>query len=164
MVRCWLLQSPARQGVPFFMNRLCFCVALTLLSLPALAQPLVVEDAWVRAMPPTQRMTAAYMRLTNAGNEAVEVRGVTALGAGEASIHATRREGDQVRMEALDSLTVAGGETVQLQPAGLHIMLMGLERMPAVGETLELCLETNAGRQCLNAEVRRDAPGGHDHH
>ena len=139
----------------------------TLLAFTALdvaGQALVVEDAWVRAMPPAQRMTAAYMTLRNTGDAPVVVESVSAQGAAEASLHATRRDGDRVRMEAIDKLTVDPGATVKLAPGGLHVMIMGVAQMPAVGDTRELCLQTNSGAQCFAATVRKQGPGDHSHH
>ena len=51
------------------------------LSCEASAQALVIHDAWVRAMPPGQTMTAAYMQLENPGEQAVRVDGVEAFAA-----------------------------------------------------------------------------------
>lgn len=142
-----------------------FTAALALLAGTARAE-LTISNAWVRAMPPTQRMTAAYMDLHNAGTDAVTIRGVTADGVGEASLHQTRREGDRVRMEAVEVLTVPAGGHLSLAPGGLHLMLMGLASMPAAGEVMRLCLELDRDAVCSDAEVRRDAPaaaGGHSH-
>jgi copper(I)-binding protein len=120
--------------------------------------PLSVDNPWVRAMPPTQRMTAAYMVLGNDGEQPLTVSGVRAAGA-DASLHATTREGDTMRMVAVPELVLAPGERAVLAPGGLHIMLMGMQSVPAPGETVELCLQTSAGETCVEAPVRRDAPG-----
>lgn len=125
------------------------------LACGALAMPLShagdvlrIEGGWVRAMPPTQRMTAAYMSIRNAGAEPVSVTGASASSAADVSLHTTRRDGDRVRMEAVDTITIAPGETATLAPGGMHVMLMGLERMPAAGEQVELCLQSSAGQYC----------------
>ena len=138
----------------------CAAILASLLLLPviAAAEPLQIEDGWVRALPPTQRMTAAYMTLHNAGDEALEVLSVSSDAAGHASLHATRRDGDRVRMEAVESLALQPGERVELAPGGLHVMLMGMERMPAAGETFGLCLQTSAGEQCTELPVLREPP------
>lgn len=129
-------------------------------ALPAAAespQPLVIADAWVRAMPPGRPMTAAYLRIANPGAAPVIVSGVTSS-VGEASLHESRRVDGQMQMRELPRLEVpAAGETV-LAPGGLHIMLMGLESTPAEGDTLRLCLVTDTGEVCTDAPVRRQAP------
>ena len=122
------------------------------------AEALLVEGAWVRAMPPTQRMTAAYMTLKNAGSVPVVLRGARAPLAAHAGLHETRRDEDRVRMQAVDTLSIAPGESLELAPGGLHVMLMGLERMPATGDSLSVCLQTDAGEQCQELPVLREAP------
>jgi hypothetical protein len=146
------------------MKKQLLATLLALAALDAAGQALVVEDAWVRAMPPAQRMTAAYMTLRNTGDAPVVVESVRSEGAAEASLHATRRDGDRVRMEAIDKLTVDPGATVELAPGAMHVMIMGMAHMPAVGETRELCLQTNVGEQCFAATVRTQGPGDHSHH
>jgi copper(I)-binding protein len=129
----------------------------------AAAAPLSVSDPWVRAMPPTQRMTAAYMVLGNDSEQVLTVSGVRVSGA-DASLHATTRDGDRMRMVAVPELVLAPGEQAVLAPGGLHIMLMGMQAVPAPGETVELCLQTSAGETCVEAPVRRDAPApAHQH-
>ena len=133
--------------------------ALLLLLTPlASAQPLRIESGWVSALPPAQRMTAAYMTLHNSGDAVLQLLSVSSESADHASIHATQRDGDRVRMEAAGAITLQPGERVGLEPGGLHIMLMGLARMPAAGETFPLCLQTSAGELCEALPVLREAP------
>ena len=130
-------------------------VVLVLISLPIRAQvdDLLVEDAWIRAMPPSATMSAAYLELVNTGTRPLTITGVSAEGVAEASLHETRREGDSIRMQAVAALTVAPGARLELAPGGRHIMLMGLERGLADGDVLRLCLETDAGEHCAAVPV-----------
>jgi len=145
-------------------------MAAVFLSLPAAAeQSGVVElaDVWVRALPPTQANTAAYMTVVNRGDTGITIVGASADLAGKVEIHTTREIDGYMRMEQLQSLSVASGQSLQLAPGGTHLMLLGLERMPLTGETVHLCLELAAGdKVCAVAEVRKTAAGQqtHDHH
>ncbi len=115
---------------------------------------LVLEDAWVRAMPPGRPMTAAYLRIENPLGEPVTITSVSA-DRGSASLHESRQVDGQMQMRELSELAVpAGGEAV-LEPGGLHIMLMGLETTPAEGDTLTLCIQSSAGEVCTAAPDRR---------
>ena len=127
------------------------------LSCEAQAQALVIHDAWVRAMPPGQTMTAAYMQLENPGEQAVRVDGVEAS-EGVASLHETRRRDGRVQMAAVEQLDVPAGRTVSLEPGGLHVMLTGLANTPAAGTAVTLCVTGPAERVCVDAPVRRNAP------
>ena len=51
------------------------------LAAPTVADPLAVEDAWVRALPPTQSVTAGYLVVTNRGDDTVRIVGAAASGA-----------------------------------------------------------------------------------
>lgn len=140
-------------------------LALQILPLGA-AEVLRIEGAWVRAMPPTQRMTAAYLSCVNTGDAPVTLLGARADVGGHASLHATRRNGDRVSMEALESIVLEPGRRLVLEPGGLHLMLMDMPRMPTPGETVELCLVSSVGSHCVAAPVRREAAdvsGRHRH-
>jgi copper(I)-binding protein len=161
------MQSPiiekavARRLSGAFRKPLAALAALAILSVSAAAQPgptgLEISAAWVRAMPPTQRMTAAYMTLRNSGDEVLTITGASAPGA-DASLHETRRDGERMRMAPVKTLTLGPGEQVVLAPGGLHIMLMSMVTVPVEGQTQQLCLELGEGRHCVDAPVYRDAP------
>ena len=130
------------------------------------AETLQISNAWVRAMPPGQKMTAAYFQVRNPSASAVSIRGVSSS-LGMASLHETRLEGGRSTMQPVDTLTIDAQSTVDLEPGGLHIMLMGLQSTPAEGDTVPVCLQTSEGESCTDALVRRAAPGNeskHDHH
>ena len=140
--------------------------ALSGLSFIASAQSaLTIDGAWVRAMPPTQKMTAAYGTLTNTSEAPITLSGVKST-LGDASLHETTVEDGQSRMRSVSELQLAPGESAELAPGGMHIMLMGLSRAPREGEAIELCLELGDTDQCFKADVRRGAPGDghHQHH
>jgi copper(I)-binding protein len=145
-------------------------VLLVAALLPALASAepkadLQLEGAWVRALPATQKNTAAYLEVTNNGGEAVSITGGRAELAQQVEIHTTREVDGYMRMEQLDQLSLAPGAVVKLAPGGTHLMLLGLERMPAEGEAVGLCLTLAGGAEfCTEAEVRKTADTQHHHH
>ncbi|MFT6287844.1 MAG: copper(I)-binding protein [Alcanivorax sp.] len=149
------------------MNNLRILAAMLLWTSAAAGEGIVVEDAWVRALPPTQTNTAAYLRVTNTDSTPQEITGVIVELAGRTEIHTSITEDGYVRMQQLPSLAVAPGESVELVPGGKHLMLLDLERMPSPGEDLQLCLIVAAGEQtCVMAPVRKGAPAddNHQHH
>ncbi len=123
----------------------------------------VIEDAWVRAMPPSQPNTAAYMTLRNTGESAVKLLGATTQPQSTVEIHTSAEVDGMMRMERLMSVSLAPGERVEFAPGGRHFMVLGLEKMPAPGESLKLCLQFDTGvPTCTLAEVRRLAPSADD--
>lgn len=144
--------------------------AAALLSAPAVAQQeaaVALLDVWVRALPPGQPNTAAYLTVANHSGVASRVVGASADVADKVEIHTTREIDGYMRMEQLADLPLPPGQSVTLAPGGTHLMLLGLARMPAVGETVRLCLELEPGGEvCTMAQVRKTAAGEqtHDHH
>jgi len=140
-----------------------------LLSLSAVAEQdaaLDIEKAWVRAMPPFQPNTAAYLTLVNRGDVAVAIVGASADVAEKVELHTTRMVDGLMRMEQLQALAVAPGERVELAPGGTHLMLLGLAYRPVPGDEIRLCLQLVSGDEaCTVAEVRMsdDLPSTMDH-
>lgn len=142
-------------------------------SLETAAEPLqgqdtvlAIEDAWVRALPPTQPNTAAYLTLVNRGGGAIIVVSASADVAEQVEMHTTRRVDGLMRMEQLQSLKVAAGERLELVPGGTHLMLLGLQTMPVPGDTVQLCLQLSPdGEICTLADVRKssDASDSQNH-
>ena len=129
------------------------------------ASVLKIENAWVRALPPTQKVTAAYLEVSNPGSETVTITGGEADVAAEVQIHATREIDGYTRMERLQQLELPAGGSARLEPGGTHLMLMQLERMPVAGETVRLCLSLSAGEPvCTDAIVKKTAASPHGEH
>jgi periplasmic copper chaperone A len=126
---------------------------------------LVVEDAWIRAMPPGSPNSAAYMSLRNTSERAVRVISVTGAVADQVEVHRSVNEQGVWKMQRLEALPVAAGATVELSPGGAHLMLFGLSRTLREGETvpLELLLEDGASVS-FEATVQRQAAAASGHH
>ena len=107
---------------------LALSVLLPLIS-AADSEGLVIEGAWVRALPPTQKVTAAYLKVTNAGPRAVSITGGEIELAAEVQIHTTREIDGYMRMERLPQLEIPPGGSATLEPGGTHLMLMELKML-----------------------------------
>lgn len=157
------------------MNKLWWVALSVCIHAPStLAEPepqaaVSIDGAWVRAMPPSARMTAAYLVLTNRSDTALVISGASAEGAKSVEIHTSREVDGLVRMEQLTGLTLAPGQTVQLTPGGMHLMLLGMAGVPAEGTHTRLCLDvSDGGSACVDAPVQRAAGSTeinhHGHH
>jgi hypothetical protein len=130
-------------------------LALSVLSMAAQAE-LLISDAWVRAVPPNASGTAAYFTLKNTGDSDVMVVSARAALAGSAEMHDFEVRDDGVKsMVHLHHLVVAAGAEVLFQSGGKHLMLMQLDSVPALGDSVQLCLITKAQAEvCTDAIVR----------
>jgi hypothetical protein len=125
-----------------------------------------ISSAWIRALPPTQPVTAAYLSVMNHGETPITVTGARVEGAGRVEMHTSREVDGLLRMEQVTALTIAPGQTLSLEPGGAHLMLLDLQAMPSPGESRQLCLLMAAGLEvCAAAQVRRTALADeHQHH
>lgn len=147
-----------------YLSTLLLCGVVSQAVFASEQSPLVLTEAWVRALPPGQPNTAAYVAVANSGSEVVTLVGGSADIAQTVEMHTTREVDGLQRMEQLSEVVVAPGESVAFTAGGMHLMLLGLERMPAPGEQVTLCLTQADGAQaCTEAPVRKSAGGGHSH-
>ncbi|WP_034387249.1 copper chaperone PCu(A)C [Deinococcus sp. YIM 77859] len=126
--------------------------------------PLTVQGATVVAVPPVASETSALMTLRNSGKAPVVLTGASAAVAGHVMLMTTRKDAQgRLGMQAVRTLTVPAGGTLNLTQGGDHLMLMDLKRPLKVGETLRLKLTAKDGRTLnVNAVVR--LPGlNHEH-
>lgn len=85
-------------------------------------------------------VSAAYMQLVNNGQTERVLIGAKIEGVGVVEIHEMVMENDVMKMNPIEgqALTIPVGETITLQPGGLHIMLMAVEKSFATGETAQM--------------------------
>ena len=110
---------------------------------PALAgsEDVVVESAWSRASIGMNRPGAAYMTIRNTGDTPLTLIGLVTPLAMMPEIHESKTDADGVSsMAPAGEITIAPGESVSLEPGGLHAMLMQLQTPMTEGETYPLTL------------------------
>lgn len=144
-------------------NRLRIGLGLLLwLPFPVFAQnaPLQVEQAWVRAGPPGMPMLAGYARFDNHGTQALRLVAVVGDGFELVELHRSEIVDGVSRMRPVPVLEIPAGQSVSLQPGGLHLMLMQPLRMPEEGDVIVLRLQFDNGEQAAaEFTVRRQPPG-----
>jgi copper(I)-binding protein len=123
-------------------------------SVVAQAPALIAQDAWARQAPGSD-VAAVYLTLRNPSTKPVVVVGVESSVAMHVMIHETKTESGQSRMRPHEQLVVAPGQTVKLEPGGLHVMLHGLTQPLAVGQSVPLVLLLDGGSKVqVTAMVR----------
>lgn len=142
------------------MRTLLLLLLLAVPVAPALATSLTAEHAWLRSPPPGATMLAGYARLTNSGNEPLRIVGARSVAFGDVQLHETIEQEGVSRMRPVEQLTIAPGQTVELQPGGLHLMLMQPRRKLGLGDSVLVDLLTADGDPLpilLNVRVGPDA-------
>lgn len=128
-------------------------IAASTLCLRACDDDLVVKGAWIVAVPPNAKATAAFMTLVNKGDEKAEVVGGSCDIAELVEPMIGTHEDGMAGMKTVPGLAIPPGKELVLKPGGDHIMLMKLKRVPKAGETIKLTLKLACG-----CEITVEAP------
>lgn len=129
-------------------------------SLPVMAAPVCVriDNGWMRLPPGPMSMAAGYARIHNDCAEEVVVVGAGSRAFDEVSLHQTTLVDGVSRMREISRLPVAAGTSVQLQPGGLHLMLMRPEVTLREGAQLPVRLSLEDGRKVDGSLQVRSGP------
>lgn len=128
-----------------------------------------IDHPWARPTQPGQKNGAAYLKsVTNGGKEADRLLRASTPVADRVELHTMSMEGNVMRMREVADIPVPAGQTIKLEPGGLHLMLMGLKQPLKLGDTFPVTLEfERGGRTEVKVWVQqpKDAPaGGHGQH
>lgn len=127
-----------------------------------------LSGAFARATLPRAPVAGAYLTIMNHGADDDRLISATAPVSNEVQIHTMDHKDGVMTMRQLpDGLPIPAGETVVLEPGGLHLMLMGLTGALEKGQsvTIELVFE-RAGAVPVTFDIRAlnarsGAAGGH---
>lgn len=142
---------------------------MAVLAAPAFADDYTVGDLTIvhpLSFPSVGMAGAGYMQITNAGETAERLVAVAADFPRVEMHESSMGDDGMMRMERQDFIVIAPGETVALQPGGLHVMFMGLDAPLEVGAEIPATLRfENAGEVDIVFSVEdRPAEGeGMDH-
>ncbi len=140
------------------MNRrnLLACAALALAALPAWAAGLSITGAWSRSTPPGVTVGVAYFTLKNDTGKSDRLLKISSPVAEKVQVHRTEVLDGIARMREVAVLHVDAGQTVMLEPNGMHLMLMGLKKPLVEGRSFELDLVFEvAGARKVKVVVRK---------
>ena len=102
------------------------------------ADVLKVKDAFSRAVPPGAPMGAVYARLSNLSKDPLEIVSVRSDVALLSEIHESIEIDGMMRMRKVDPFLISGLSHVDLQPGGMHVMLMKLQKTLKTGDVFTL--------------------------
>ncbi len=144
-----------------------------------------IEGAWARTSPMSAEAGAAYFQISSETDDVLIGASVDASVAGTVEIHETRmvegnsedsamddsamddsamdddsmEMGDVMEMVEVGRIDLPAGETVSLEPGGLHIMMLDLPAPLEEGDTFELTLDfETADDQVITVTIGDSAP------
>ena len=132
---------------------------------------LFIDHPWARPSLGGSPNGAAYMTITNNGEAADRLVNVDGDVAQTVELHATLMDGDVMRMRPIhEGIEILPGETLEIVPGGVHVMMMGLLAPLKDGDRFPLSLTfERAGSVDVTVNVesrpgKTDTPSRERHH
>ena len=134
-----------RSKVRFLAAALAGLLAITLAACAPASQGVEIADGWVRASEFSAEaggMTGAFAKITNTTNTDVTLVGGSAEIAGMVEIHEVVMLDNAMKMQKKEGgIVIGAGQTIVLEPGGLHVMLMDIAKPIVAGDTITLTLD-----------------------
>jgi len=125
-------------------------------TLNVLAAQIEISNATVRQPLPGKTLSAGYFSIRNTGTDPIELLAVTSSQFDSVELHAHQMMDGMMQMVEVDKIAVAPGQSVHLQPGGLHLMLFGPTQQLQLGQQVPLQLRWSDGTlQSVSANVTR---------
>ncbi|MDR3665879.1 MAG: copper chaperone PCu(A)C [Ignavibacteriaceae bacterium] len=113
---------------------------ILVLNLISLISPQIkIENAWMRNADKGMN-TALYLDIINPTSRAYDLVNVSSDIAKVVQIHETYKQGDNLGMRKVESITIKGMTTFHLAPGGFHVMVIRLKENLKVGDKKEFIL------------------------
>ena len=135
-------------------------LAMLLASGAWAADPLVFNNAWVRATPPNAKVAGGFVEIRNTGSGADRLISAQSPVAERVEIHEMKMAGEVMQMRQLtEGLVISAGQSVQLKSGSYHLMLMAPKKPIAEGQkvTITLVFE-KAGKRAVEFTAAKQPP------
>ena len=93
-------------------------------------QKITVKNAWVRAVPPVAKTSAAYLMIQNHSMKEDWLIAVESSISGTAELHNVTQNGNIMTRGPVGQISVPAHGTAELAPGGSHAMLFQLKSVP----------------------------------
>lgn len=105
-----------------------------------MAGEISISGAWARAMLPGQPAGSGFLTLENKGASADRLLGISSPAAGRVEVHTMNVVDDVMVMRPVDGLEIAPGETLAMEPGGMHLMFLDLAQPLGEGGSVAVTL------------------------
>jgi periplasmic copper chaperone A len=112
--------------------------ASCLLAGAAVADSVNVENIWVRATAPGQKIAGGFMDIK--ADADMKLVGGSSPVSRALELHAMKIEDGVMKMRSVKEILLPRGQTVKLAPGGLHLMFVGINKPIQAGEKVPVTL------------------------
>jgi len=102
-------------------------ILLAVMSVSALANGVMVHDAYIRLLPPTAKTTGAFLELMNHSDKDVKLLKAESDFSEKVELHTHIEKDGMMKMVEVKEIVIPAGKTVAMKPGSFHIMLIGLK-------------------------------------
>jgi len=126
---------------------------------------IVIKDAWVREVPPGTSVSAVYMTIENKG-PSDKLVAISSEVSKAAELHTSKVDENGVAtMELIKVLDIPSDSTIELEPGGMHLMLIGLKESLVGKKAVNVKLVFDkSGVVTIEVPVKKSAQMDHHHH
>jgi len=140
-------------------------ISIALLSVSTLfASNIKVNDAYVRATPPSLPNSAAFLTLKNNSDQNRVLVKATSNIAKAVELHTHDMKNGVMKMYQVPEIIIPKHNTIVFQPGGFHVMFIGLEYPLKSGENVTFTLEFKNGETKTITAPIKDVMRGMNHH
>ncbi|MFF8816937.1 copper chaperone PCu(A)C [Leucobacter sp. NPDC015123] len=129
------------------------------------ADSVTIEEAWVKSAEKGE-MTAAFGLLKNSSDTDANIVSVTSTASPMMELHETvaNESGQMVMREVEGGFVIPAAGQFSLEPAGNHIMIMGLPSAVTAGEDITFTLEFADGSKLDFTAIVKDYAGANENY
>ena len=122
------------------LTRLLAMLACIVVSIPALAGDIRVENAWALPLPPVSVNGAAYLAVENSGSSTDRLVGAESSISERVELHKHVNKDGQMSMQKVDFVEIPMHGSAVFSPGNMHVMLIGLTEPLVEGNHFQLRL------------------------
>ncbi len=115
-----------------------------------------IVDPYVRAVPPGQKISAAFLQLDNASDSMQSIVSASSPAAEVVELHTHIHDNGMMKMRRIEKIDIPAKGKTLLKPGGLHIMLIDLKNNLKPGQEVSVTLKFSDGSEkTFSAPVRK---------
>jgi len=104
-----------------------------------------VMNSWVREALPNSKVNAGYMTLFNVGDKDLAITKIESESFESIEIHQMKSVDGMMEMSEINNMLIPAGQSVTLEPKGIHLMMMGPDKDFIEGQTVEMSFTFDTG-------------------